>query len=316
MFLYKKAVLWLFAACTVLSVSCGGSQSKNTDTPTSGRIKLGVDDSYKLMTDAQIFMFTQLYKDAKVDTFYDSETNLINLFMKDSIETMIVGRELTDKQLKYLRDRSFNARTTLLAYDAIAFVVNKKNKHTNFFYDQIKDIFTGKATTWRQIDPKVSGLGKISVLFDRNGSSNISYFQDKFKLKDYPSTFSATKSNADIISYVEKNPSAIGIIGVNWISDPADSVTQNFLSRVAVAGVSAIEGSNTTGDDFYQPYQYNIVNQTYPFTRKIYFIDRQTYTGLGTGLSAFMAGEKGQTIILRSGMVPAATPVRVVEIRK
>jgi phosphate transport system substrate-binding protein len=194
--------------------------------------------------------------------------------------------------------------------------LNKKNNHTKFFYDQVKDIFLGKITSWGQIDPKVSSLGKLRVLFDKNGSSNISYFQNKFNIKEFPSTFSATKSNAEIISYVEKNPNSIGILSVNWISDPADSISHNFLSRITVAGISSIEGSNTSIEEFHQPYQAYIVDQSYPFTRKIFFIDRQSYTGLGSGLSSFIAGEKGQTVILRSGMVPAAAPVRVVEIKK
>lgn len=305
----------LLVCAGLFTVSCNRTPSKDIDTPTSGSVKLGVDDSYKLMTDAQIYLFTTIYNNTHVDTLFDSEANIIDLFMKDSIQTMIIGRELTPKQLQKLRDQTFNARTTLIAYDAIAFVLNKKNKLDGFYYDQIKNLFLGKVITWKQIDPKVAGLGKISVLFDKNGSSNISYFEDKFNVKTFPSTFSATKSNADIISYVEKNPNAIGILSVNWISDPADSVSHNFLTRIKVAGVSNIEGSDS-GDEFYQPYQYYIVNQSYPFTRKVYFIDRQTYTGLGTGLSAFIAGEKGQTVILRSGMVPAAAPVRVVEIRK
>jgi phosphate transport system substrate-binding protein len=312
----KKNILILLV-CAGLCVACSGSSSsKQTDTPTSGHVKLGVDDSYKLMTDAQVYLFTHIYSNTSIDVLYDAEVNIINLFMKDSIETMIVSRPLTDQQMRYLTDRSFNARTTTIALDGIAFVLNKHNKHKNLFYDQVRDIFLGKITTWGQIDPKSAGLGKLRVLFDKNGSSNITYFQDKFKIKDFPSTFSATKSNADIIGYVEKNLNAIGLLSVNWISDPADSISHNFLSRIMVAGISKIEGSNSSTDEFYQPYQAYIYDGSYPFTRKVYFIDRQSYSGLGTGLSSFIAGEKGQTVIYRSGMVPVQMPVRVVEMRK
>jgi phosphate transport system substrate-binding protein len=267
------------------------------------------------MMEAQIDLFTHFYKDATVDTLVDAEANIINLFMKDSIQTMIVSRELTPRQMETLHNQSYNARTTLIAHDAVALVLNKNNKHANFYYDQVRDMFLGKITSWKQIDPK-SNLGEVRILFDKNGSSNISYFKDKFKLHDFPKTFSATKSNEDIIKYVEKNKNAIGILSVNWISDPADSISHNFLTRIQVAGISSIEGSNTADEEFHQPYQAYIVDQSYPFTRHVYFIDRQTYSGLGTGLSAFIAGEKGQTVILRSGMVPAAAPIRVIELSK
>jgi len=304
----------IVAAFLTTLLSCGGGNGKQLDTPTSGHIRIGIDDSYLLMMEAQLDMFRYFYKNATIDTLVGAETTIINLFLKDTIEVMIVGRELTPQQLQYLRDNSYNARTTHIAVDAVAFVLNKNNTHANFYYDQIRDIFLGKITSWNQIDPKL-GMGNLQILFDKNGSSNVSYFKDKFKLTDFPKTFSAVQSNKEVINYVDKNKNAIGIVSVNWISDPADSVSHNFLTRVQVAGVSPIEGDNS-GNDFYQPFPYYINDHSYPFTRDVYIIDRQSYSGLGTGLSAFIAGEKGQTIILRSGMVPAALPVRVVKIQQ
>jgi len=313
---YTQCALVILIVCALSLTSCNqGGKQKVLDTPTSGHIKVGIDDSYRLLMAAQLDLFMYFYKDSKIDTLIDSESNIIKLFMKDSIETMVVSRQLTKGQMDELQSKSFNARTTLLAHDAIALVLNKDNKHSNLYYDQVRDIFLGKIKTWNQIDPK-AGLGALQMVFDRNGSANISYFKDKFKLTDFPSTFSATKSNEEIIKYVEKNKNAIGILSVNWISDPADSISHNFLTRIKVAGISTVEGSNTGSEEFYQPYQAYIVDGSYPFTRQIYFIDRQSYSGLGAGLSSFIAGEKGQTIILRSGMVPAQAPIRIMEFKK
>jgi phosphate transport system substrate-binding protein len=295
--------------------SCGQRKTdKSIDTPTSGKIKVGIDDSYKLMMEAQFDLFTHFYKDAHFDTIYNAETNIINMFLKDSIETMVVSKQLTKKQMEDLRANLIVPTSTLIAHDAIAFILNKKNKTNQFLYDQIRDIFLGKIKNWNQIDSK-SGLGSLKMIFDRNGSANVRYFKDKFQIKEFPSTFSAAESNDQVISYIEKNKNAIGIISVNWISDPQDSISHNFLQRTQVAGVTAFEGS-TGSDTYYKPYQAYIVDQSYPFTREVYFINRQTYNGLGLGLASFIAGEKGQTVILRSGMVPAAAPVRVIELKK
>jgi phosphate transport system substrate-binding protein len=236
--------------------SCmGGGDGKQVDTPTYGHIRIGIDDSYTLMMAAQLDMFHYLYKNATIDTLVDTETNIINLFLKDTIEVMVVGRDLTPEQLQYLRDNSYNARSTRVAVDAVAFVLNSSNKHTNFYFDQIRDMFLGKITSWNQIDPKL-GLGDLRILFDRSGSSNVSYFKDKFQLQEFPSTFSAAMSNEEVIKYVENNKHAIGIVSVNWISDTADSISHNFLTRVQTAAISPIEGSNTPGESFYQPYPY------------------------------------------------------------
>jgi phosphate transport system substrate-binding protein len=300
---------------STMILSCTGGNRQQYDSPTSGEIRIGVDDSYLLMMAAQLDMFHYFYKNAKVDTLVDAEANIINLFLQDSIEVMVVGRDLTPEQLQNLRDQTYNARSTHIAVDAVAFVLNKQNKHKNFYYDQIRDIFSGKITSWNQIDPKL-GLGNLRIIFDKNGSSNINYFKDKFNLQDFPATFNTAISNQDVINYVENNIHAIGIVSVNWISDPADSISHNFLTRVQTAGISGFEGSNKPGEPFYQPYPYYIHDRSYPFTRDVYIIDRQTYSGLGHGLSAFIAGEKGQTIILQSGMVPAALPVRIVQFKQ
>ncbi|MBK8471826.1 MAG: hypothetical protein IPL33_06420 [Sphingobacteriales bacterium] len=46
----------------------------------------------------------------------------------------------------------------------------------------------------------------------------------------------------------------------------------------------------------------------------MYSISREMRSGLGTGLSAYLAAEKGQRIILKSGLVPSTMPLRIVSI--
>jgi phosphate transport system substrate-binding protein len=311
-----RITLWMIMVMGI-SVFSGCSNSKptkQTDTYTAGRIKLGIDDSYRLMMEAQLDVFTTIYNHASFDTIYNDETDIINLFLKDSIPAMIVSKPLTKQQTDALLSQRYVARTTIIGHDAIALILNKDNKTNQFLYDQVHDIFTGKISKWKQINP-ASNLGDINVVFDKQGSSNIRYFMDKFNLTRYPSNFGATKSNNEIINYVQTHKNAIGILSVNWISDPQDSVSNNFLSRIQVAGITSYAGT-TSANTFYQPYQAYIVYKYYPFIRNIYFIDRQTYDGLASGLDAFLAGDKGQRIILRSGLVPATAPVTIVEIKQ
>ncbi|MBB3185891.1 PstS family phosphate ABC transporter substrate-binding protein [Microbacter margulisiae] len=308
----KTAAGVIIALAVFLLVSCNSKPVKQTDTFTSGRIKIGIDDSYRLMMEAQLDVFTSIYRDASFDTIYSDEIDIKNLFLKDSIPAMIVSSPLTKEETDALLSQRYVARSTIIGQDAIALILNKDNKTNNFLYDQVQDIFTGKISKWSQIDP-TNHLGKLSVVFDKPGSSNIRYFMHKFKITKYPSYFGATRSNHEIIHYVETHKNAIGILSVNWISDPQDSVSHNFLKRIQVAGITSYPGS-TSANTYYQPYQAYIVYKYYPFIRNIYFINRQTYDGLASGLDAFLAGEKGQRIILRSGLVPAAAPVTIVQI--
>ena len=67
---------------------------------------------------------------------------------------------------------------------------------------------------------------------------------------------------------------------------------------------------------YYHPYQASIYNKSYPFTREVYLISRETFAGLGSGFIAWMTNEKGQKIVLRSGLVPATMPIRIQQFAK
>jgi phosphate transport system substrate-binding protein len=294
--------------------SCGGgTNSSAADTPTSGKSKVCIDDSYRLLMDAEIYAFEAIYTNAHLDTMYKSEADVIRDFMNDSVPLIVIGRKLTTEQEQALNAQNYVPKTTKIAYDAVAFIVNKDNPDTSLFYQKVKEIFQGKITKWNQINPK-SKLTELKVVFDNFKSGNPRYFREKFGIDSLPSTCYALKTNAEVINFVENNKNAIGVISVNWISDKQDTVSNNFLKRIKVAGIG-IEGDNDPATKFYRPYQAYIAEELYPFTRAVYCINRQPYRGLAYGLSSFIGGEKGQRIVLRSGMVPAAMPVRIVEIK-
>jgi phosphate transport system substrate-binding protein len=83
---------------------------------------------------------------------------------------------------------------------------------------------------------------------------------------------------------------------------------------VRVVGITSEYFSE--GNDFFTPHPAYIADKSYPFIREVYAITRETITGLGRGFIQFVAGDQGQRIVLKSGMVPATMPVRIVQIRK
>jgi phosphate transport system substrate-binding protein len=291
----------------------GGSTINNT--PTSGRTTIGADESYQLLMQAQTELFEAIYHYAIVDAKYAPEVDIVDLFMKDSIQVMVLSRKLTETEEKILLNNKFVPKTTKIAYDALAFIVNKKNPDSSLRFDQIKNIFGGKVKSWEQINPK-SELGNLDVIFDNNKSGNPRYIREKFnitgKLPDY---CYAVNSNEEVIKFVEKNPQALGIISVNWISDKDDTTSNNFIHAIKVVGIGS-EGDTQGVGHFYRPYQGYIAEGSYPFCREVYIINRETFTGLGTGFAQFVAGEKGQRVILKAGLVPATMPVRLIQFKK
>jgi phosphate transport system substrate-binding protein len=316
--LNKSRYLMLVNLIFIVSVilSCSGNKSNQIiESPTRGNIKISVDQSYQLMTEAQIDVFQSIYTYAHITATYKPQYDCFDDLMKDSVRFIIVNKKLTPAQTEQLKAKQIIARTTKVAYDALAFIVNPENPDSNLLYEQIRDIFTGKVSTWKQIKPK-SKLGDLQIVFDNKNSSTVTYINDTFALGGkFPANCSAVNTNEEVINFVSRNKNALGIIGVNWISDPDDSVTHKFMKKIKVLEIGDQTNADGTGA-FYKPYQAYLAQGTYPFIRNVYVICRESFAGLGTGFASFIAGEKGQLIILKGGLVPATMPIRLVEIKK
>jgi phosphate transport system substrate-binding protein len=112
---------------------------------------------------------------------------------------------------------------------------------------------------------------------------------------------------------VSENPSAIGVISLSWFSDRDDPKSKEILSKVRPVGI--VDPSNTDRPTLARrPYQAYVFDQSYPLRRDVYYIRTGLKGSLGTGFASHLAGEKGQLIIHKMGMVAATSPVRQVKI--
>lgn len=314
----SKNKIAVFTGVILIITAFGFNACKNKgtvalrETSTSGDIKIGADESYQLIVDAEVATFTTLYKYAYIEPVYKSENELISDFLNDSVKTIVSAWAPSEAQRKTLLDLQTVVRTTVVAWDALALVLNPGNDDSLLTYNNVKDIFTGKITDWNQINPK-SKLGPISVVFDNIHSCNIRYFREQFDLtQQLAANFYAVNSNPEVIDYVAKSPGALGIVSVNWISDKDDSLSFSLRSKIKLAAVSQAYLSESS---FYLPVQGSIYDRTYPFVREVNMNSRESFTGLGSGFVSFVAGETGQRIILKSGLVPATMPIRLIQVR-
>lgn len=306
-------ILLFFAGLALIS-SCANQGNKVlNETPTRGNIKITVDESFQPLLDTEVFTFMHLYTSAFIKPQYKPEFDVINDFMNDSVKVIVTSKKLSDYQIQYLRESQTIARTTTFAYDALALVTNKANKDTLINYNTVRDIFFGKISNWNGVNPK-SRLGKIQVIFDNTKSGNIRYFKELFEIKDtLADNFFAVYGNPEVIDFVSRNKNALGIVSVNWISDKDDSLSMSFVKKINVLAVSQPYFNDGS---YYRPYQGSIYDKSYPFVREIYLISRETFTGLGSGFINWACAEQGQRIVLKSGLVPATMPIRLVQIKQ
>lgn len=300
---------WIVVPMFLLLACSSNTKPEPTDTPTSGDVNIVVDASFQPLFETQIFTFETLYKNAHIHVSYQPEVGALQLLMNDSCKVAVMSRDLSKAERKTFEANNIFPISTKIAEDAVALLVHPDNVDSVFSVAQIKDILLGNDTLWKQVNLN-SDLAKIEVVFDHQGSANARYMQTEI-LDGAPfgKTTFAVNSNEQVIDYVSQHKNAIGFISVNWISDMDDPKAQAFLSKVNVVAISKDAESES-----FEPYQAYIQTKEYPFTRSVYLINRQTRAGLGMGFASFVAGDKGQLMVLKSGMVPAIAPVRLVHV--
>ena len=73
--------------------------------------------------------------------------------------------------------------------------------------------------------------------------------------------------------------------------------------------------SKDDSKDYFKPYQAYIYTKEYPLTRELWSINKGGRNGLNSGFVNFLIGEKGQLIIQKSGLVPAHSQIRMMQIK-
>lgn len=300
------------ALASLLLVACG-NYDPNKEGISSGNLKIGVDDSYSLMMESQIFVYQQNYKYAKIQPTYMPEGDVIQALLNDSIQAAVISRPLTEEELSFFKSKQRFPEVTKIAIDGIALVTNINNTDSVLTMEQLQRIFNGVDTTWKQVN-NTSSLGKINIVFDNNKSANGRSIKEWFlQDKAFSSNCFAVKTNDEVIDYVSNNPGAIGVISLSWFSDRDDPKSKEILSRVRPMGI--IDPNNTERPDLARrPFQAYVFDQSYPLRRDVYYIRTGLRGSLGTGFASHLAGEKGQLIIHKMGMVAATSPVRTVKI--
>ena len=306
---YYNLTLLLLTFIIVFS-SCNYDKPSKRDTPTQGIEKISIDESYYTLMSTQLFTFMIKYPDALIIEKYKPEEDAVRDLLKDSVDMIVIGRDLTNNEKAVFESKNIKPRVVEIAKDAITFIVNKNNPDSVFTMSQMNAILSGEITKWQSINAKSTINTNLVVVLDNQKSANARYLKDTFIHKNtFPSSITVAGSNMEVFNYVATNPGAIGIISNGWISDRDDSICNALLDMISLVGIKKDNASKA-----FQPYQGYISSGEYPYTRKLYMINTEGGNGLATGFVSYVAGEKGQLIVLKNGIVPAIVPSRSVKI--
>lgn len=303
----QKKIIFLLSV--FFSVSClSNTQNKENDnkqdTPTSGSIRIAVDESFMPLAEQEILAFTNQYANTKIQIIVAPEDKAIQLMLQDSVNAVIVSRELNTKERKEIERQKTVVQSWLQAYDALALILHPHHKDTNFSMETLKSIFAGNIKKWSDIQGSYPDKN-ITIILDNANSSNYNLANSKLEIADISKLkIYAAKSQLAVVEKVKKDSSCIGLVGYNWLSND-NSQTDSLLSKIKIARI-----------DEQLPSQASFAEKKYPLTRSCYTLVKGGRIGLAYAFATFFNQEIGQRIVLKAGLLPYKIPPREIEIIK
>ena len=307
----SKIAVLLFTLANTVIISQGCRQRSNYANNVSAEnsippdtAKIVVDESLRPIVDEELYIFKSAYPTLYPEVTYAPENDAVNLLITYKAEVAVLSRELTKPELVVLGQKNIKPIVDRFAIDAVALIVNKASADTTITLSEIKKMLGGLAEQDK------------NIVFDNPGSGLVSYLKGLAGTTEFTQkNIYSLKSNKEVIKYVSEHPKAIGITGFSWLNDP-DKDYADAVDQVKIMSVKDDIHKNAPAG-YFSPSQNTLALKQYPLSRNLFILDCSgKISGLGRQFAAFVGSDRGQRIILKSGLLPDAIPGREINIVK
>ncbi len=294
-----RDVIFLLSLTFITACNQDSIVEKYPNTPTTGIINIEADNSFEYIITPQIELFTSIYKNTKVNYTFKGEQECINDLLNDKCKVIFISRKLSQRESDVFKNKNIIIHQTPIAYSAIV-ILSKAFKDKYLELDSLKELLLHN-------EP-------LSVVFFRKNNGATLYMKDSLlEGKSFSKNCFALDDTSIFRKYIFENNNAIGIMDYSRICDNDDAWTRNIKYPHSDTFVIPIKKSKNT--PAYYPDQSNIATKNYPLVRTIYCIRRGDNFSLSAGIEAFIAGEKGQILFKKVGLVPFIDHERRIEMK-
>lgn len=290
----------IFAAMlTVFSAGCSNNKKEKKDDILAGELPVVVDETLLPLFLEQKEVFESSYYNAKIKEEAKPEVQAVNSLLKGDVAFAVLARTLTDEEQKGFEIRSLKPRVYSLAYDGIILVGNVADRDSSVRVNDIIELIKGNK------------VREFSLVFDNLNSSVFRYFRELGNIEKAANTFVSTKTGAkEVLQEIAGNSGKVGLISYNQFL----SLESSFREKDKIRILSVLN-EKSKAIQYVKPSQTTLATGEYPLKREIFVLNYQPNLGLGIGFSAFMTGDRGQRIVLKSGLLPFTMPGREIIIR-
>ena len=238
------------------------------------------------IADAFVEAFKTIAPNTKISVKKTGSGDGARALVDGTCQIASMSRFMKPKEFKKAVDNGIAPVAHVVAMDGVCIIVNNANPVKQLTMQQLRDIYTGKITNWKQ----VGGADKPIVAYTRDSSSGTyetfhKLAMNKQKMGPKVQTVS---SNPAAKANVEKNPSGIAYVGLGFTKD-------GKVKKLVIDGV--------------EPTQKTIASGKYPISRPLYLFTNG-YPKLGSVVHAFCTfylTPEGQDIIEKKGFVPVTS---------
>lgn len=276
----KTRMIWTFGAVALLVVAAAvlaGCTGASGDVRT-----LTVNGSTTVFPIAQKAAEAFMDKNSDADIQVSAGGSGVGI---QSVGDKTVDIGLSSRELKSEETSKYPAlKTYTVAKDGIAMIVNKGNGLTQISMDQIKGIYNGTYTNWKDL----GGADLTIVIIGRDSSSGTReyFFEAVMKKQNFTSGIQEENSNGAIHGSVKNTPGAIGYVGLGYVDSD-------------VKGLKVLKDTTAV-----EPTVQNVLDGKYPISRNLYMVTNGEATGLAKEFIDYILSSEGQKIVKEEGFVP------------
>lgn len=266
------------------SVSSNANVSENANPSGSGSISVKGSDTILPLAQAEAEEFMNQNSGKSISVAGGGSGVGLAALIDGEVDIADASREINDNETQNAKQNGINPVATTIAHDGITVVVNPKNPVSNLTFAQLRGIYNGTISNWKEVGGQDS---PITVVSRDSSSGTYKDFQELAMNKDnYRPDALAQSATGGIVSEVSQNTNAIGYIGFAYLDNSTKALSLD------------------KGNGPVSPTPQTILDGTYPLSRALFMYTNGEPSGLTKEFINFILSDQGQKVVSKIGYIP------------
>ena len=180
--------------------------------------------------------FMASHPDVELSISGGGSGNGIKALIEKQCDIAMSSRDIKDKETDAAKKNDVTPNRITIAVDAIVPVVNPANPVTALTSAQLRDIYSGKVTNWKDVG---GADGKIVVISRDTSSGTFECWQELIMKEERVSPAALMQaSSGAVVQTISKNKNAIGYVGLGYMDKSTKGLKVNDVTASAQTALS------------------------------------------------------------------------------